>query len=96
MSVHYNEDFKREVARAYMAGERSTADIAAEYNISKTSVREWAKKYGEECQYKNTTSEKTGIDTAHEIRRLNQMLREKDKEIEFLKKAAAFFAKEIG
>lgn len=72
MSVHYNEDFKREVARAYMAGEKSTADIAAESNISKTTVREWAKKYGEECQYKNTTSEKKGIDTAQEIRRLNQ------------------------
>ena len=96
MSVHYNEDFKIEVAKAYMDGEKSTADIAAEYNISKTSVREWAKKYGEECQYKNTTAENTGINTAQEIRRLNQMLREKDKEIEFLKKAAAFFAKEIG
>ncbi|MCI5726206.1 MAG: hypothetical protein MR274_01505 [Clostridium sp.] len=32
---------------------------------------------------------------AKEIRKLNQMLKEKDKEIEFLKKAAAFFAKEI-
>ena len=30
-----------------------------------------------------------------EIRRLNQLLHEKDKEIDFLKKAAAFFAKEI-
>lgn len=34
MPVHYNEDFKRKVARAYMAGEKSKADIAAEYNIS--------------------------------------------------------------
>lgn len=32
---------------------------------------------------------------AKEIRKLNQQLKEKDKEIEFLKKAAAFFAKEI-
>lgn len=96
MSVHYNEDFKREVARAYMAGQKSTADIAAEYNISKTSVREWSKKYGEECLYKNTTLEKNEIDAAQEIRRLNQLLREKEKENEFLKKATAFFAKEIG
>lgn len=95
MSVYYNEDFKMEVVRAYMTGEQSTAAIAAEYNISKTTVREWAKKYGEECQYKNTTAKKPENDTAQEIRRLNQMLKEKDKEIEFLKKAAAFFAKEI-
>ena len=32
---------------------------------------------------------------AKEIKRLNQLLNEKDKEIAFLKKAAAFFAKEI-
>ncbi len=86
MSVYYNEDFKMEVVRAYMAGEKSTADIAAEYNISKTTVREWSKKYGKECQYKNTTTEKSESDTAQEIRRLNQLLKEKDKEIEFLKK----------
>lgn len=95
MSVRYNDDFKREVARAYMAGDKSTVEIAAEYNISKSTVSEWARKYGEECQYKNTTSKSNESESASEIRRLNQMLKEKDKEIEFLKKAAAFFAKEI-
>lgn len=95
MSVYYNEDFKMEVVKAYMTGEKSTAAISAEYNISKTTVREWAKKYSEECQYKNTTTNKSENDTAQEIRRLNQLLKEKEKEIEFLKKAAAFFAKEI-
>lgn len=78
-----------------MAGDKSTIEIAAEYNIAKSTVSEWAKKYGEECQYTNTTSKSNESESAKEIRRLNQMLKEKDKEIEFLKKAAAFFAKEI-
>lgn len=95
MSVRYNDDFKREVVRAYMAGDKSTVEIAAEYNIAKSTVSEWAKKYGEECQYKHTTTKNNESDYATEIRRLNQMLKEKDKEIEFLKKATAFFAKEI-
>lgn len=95
MSVHYNEDFKREVAKAYAAGDRSTSEIAADYNVSKTTIREWAKKYGEECQYKHTTVKKEENNSAMEIRRLNLELKEKEKEIEFLKKAAAFFAKEI-
>ena len=95
MSVRYNDDFKREVVRAYMAGNKSTVELAAEYNVAKSTILEWAKKYGEECQYKNTTQETNESDSASEIRRLNQMLKEKDKEIEFLKKAAAFFAKEI-
>jgi transposase len=95
MSVRYNDDFKREVVRAYMAGNKSTVELAAEYNVAKSTILEWAKKYGEECQYKNTTQKTDESDSASEIRRLNQMLKEKDKEIEFLKKAAAFFAKEI-
>ena len=91
MSVRYNDDFKREVVRAYMSGNKSTVELAAEYNVAKSTITEWSKKYGEECQYKHTT-QKT---SESEIRKLNQMLKEKDKEIEFLKKAAAFFAKEI-
>ena len=95
MSVRYNDDFKREVVRAYMTGNKSTVELSAEYNVAKSTISEWAKKYGEECQYKNTTQKTNESDSAKEIRRLNQMLKEKDKEIEFLKKAAAFFAKEI-
>ena len=95
MSVRYNKDFKREVVRAYMVGDKTTAEIAAEYNIAKSTVSEWAKKYSEECQYMNTTLNFNEERTAKEIRRLNQLLKEKEKEIDFLKKAAAFFAKEI-
>lgn len=95
MSVRYNEDFKREVVKAYMAGNRSLVELSADYNVAKSTIREWSKKYGEECQYKHTTSKFNESDSATEIRRLNQELREKEKEIAFLKKAAAFFAKEI-
>ena len=93
MSIRYNKDFKKEVVRAYMAGNKSTVEIAADYNIAKSTVSQWVKQYKEECLYTtNTTSESN---EAKEIKKLNQMLKEKDKEIEFLKKAAAFFAKEI-
>jgi transposase len=95
MAIRYSEDFKREVTRAYLAGDKSTVEIAADYNIAKSSVSEWARKYGEECQYKHTTTKTEEGQSAAEIRRLNQELKEKEKEIEFLKKAAAFFAREI-
>ena len=88
MSTCYNEDFKRQVVQDYMKGLKSTA----EYNIAKSTVSEWAKKYSEECQY---TTRNNDSDSAREIRKLNQELREKEKEIVFLKKAVAFFAKEI-
>ncbi|MDO4492097.1 MAG: helix-turn-helix domain-containing protein [Lachnospiraceae bacterium] len=93
MSVRYNEDFKKEVVRAYMAGNRSAAQLSAEYNVAKSTVTKWVKEYSEECLY--TTNITPGSNDVKEIRRLNQLLAEKDKEIAFLKKAAAFFAKEI-
>lgn len=38
MSVHYGEDFKKEVVKAYMAGNKSTVQITADYNIAKSTV----------------------------------------------------------
>ena len=93
MSVHYTEDFKKEVVKAYMAGNKSIPQIAVEFNVAKSSVSKWFNEYKEECLYTTSTTAKSN--EAKEIRRLNQLLNEKDKEIAFLKKAAAFFAKEI-
>ena len=93
MSVRYSENFKKEVVKAYMAGNKSIPQIAIDYNIAKSSVSKWVNEYKEECLY--TTSTTSESNEAREIRRLNQLLNEKDKEIAFLKKAAAFFAKEI-
>ena len=93
MSVRYSEDFKKEVVKAYMAGNKSIPQIAIDYNIAISSVSKWVFEYKEECLY--TTSTTSESNEAKEIRRLNQLLNEKDKEIAFLKKAAAFFAKEI-
>ena len=93
MSVRYSEDFKKEVVKAYMAGDKSIPQLAVEFNVAKSSVSKWVNEYKEECLY--TTSTTTESNDAKEIRRLNQLLNEKDKEIAFLKKAAAFFEKEI-
>ncbi len=41
MSVRYNEDFKKEVVKTYMAGNKSTIQIAADYNIAKSMVSQW-------------------------------------------------------
>ena len=84
MSVHYSEDFKKEVVKAFMAGDKSTPQIAAEFNVAKSSVSKWVNEYKEECLY--TTSTTIESNEAKEIRRLNQLLNEKDKEIAFLKK----------
>ena len=80
MSICYNEDFKKEVVKAYMAGNKSIVQIAAEYNIAKSTVSQWVNQYKEECLY--TTNTTPAINAAKKIRRLNQLLNKKDKEID--------------
>ena len=58
MSIHYSDDFKKEVVKAYMAGDKSTVQIAADYNIAKSTISQWVNQYKEECLYTtNTTPE---------------------------------------
>ena len=74
MSVHYTEDFKKEVVKVYMAGDKSIPQIAVEFNVTKSSVSKWVNEYKEECLY--TTSTTAESNEAKEIRRLNQLLNE--------------------
>ena len=84
MSVRYSEDFKKEVVKAYMAGDKSIPQLAVEFNVAKSSVSKWVNEYKDECLY--TTSTTTKSNEGKEIRRLNQLLNEKNKENAFLKK----------
>ncbi len=40
MSAKYNENFKKKVVNAYIKRAKACAEIAAEFNTSKTSVRD--------------------------------------------------------
>ena len=56
MSVHYTEDFKKEVVKAYMAGDKSIPQIAVEFNVVKSSVSKWVNEYKEEYLYTTSTT----------------------------------------
>ena len=45
MSVHYTEDFKKEVVKAYMAGDKSIQQLAVDFNVAKSSVSKWVNEY---------------------------------------------------
>lgn len=48
MSVRYSEDFKKEVVKAYMAGDKSIPQLAVEFNVAKSSVSKWVNEYKED------------------------------------------------
>ena len=55
MSVRYSEDFKKEVVKAYMAGDKSIPQLAVEFNVAKSSVSKWVnrseeRRVGKECR----------------------------------------------
>ena len=65
MSIRYSEDFKKEVVKAYMAGDKPIPQLAVEFNVAKSSVSKWVNEYKEECLY--TTSTTTESNDAKEI-----------------------------
>lgn len=69
-------------------------ELSAHYNIAKSTTREWLKKYGQECQDKHSTQKNSESNFSSKIHQLNQMLREKDKEIDLLKKSSSILCKE--
>ena len=89
---HFEEEFKRRVVRLHLEG-RSLRSLSEEYGVSKASISNWLKDYREECPTNQAT--KGERDYIVENRKLYKQLEEMQKENQFLKKAAAFFAKGI-
>jgi transposase len=90
---NFEPEFKKNIVRLHLEEGRTLSSIADEYGVSKASVSIWVRNYREECQTNQET--KTEHDFMQENRRLRKQLEEMQKENQFLKKAAAFFAKEI-
>ena len=93
MKTHYDTDFKKELVREYIDG-KSLNDLYQTYGVAKSTIAGWVKKYSEECQYIKPQN-KNNNNSNEEIHALNKKIKELEKENDFLKKAAAFFAKGI-
>jgi len=93
MSKHYEPEFKEKIVRLHLEDGRTLKGLAAEYGVSKASISIWVKQFREECQ--TNEEAKADYDYMKENLQLKRQLAELQKENDFLKKAAAFFAKEI-
>ncbi|MBF7097659.1 transposase [Alkalibacter mobilis] len=89
----YDPVLRDKVIRLHLEEGRTIKSLTDEYNLGNGTLQYWLRKHREECE--NNPQLKTETDQMLEIRRLRKELAETQKENEFLKKAAAFFAKEI-
>jgi transposase len=83
--------FKAEIVELCQRGERSVGQIAKDFDLTETAVREWLKQAERDAGTRTdglTTSER---DELAALRRENRRLRE---DVDILKRATAFFAKE--
>ena len=81
------------LVRLHLEEGRTLKGLAAEYGVSKASISIWVNQFREECQ--TNEEAKADYDYMKENLQLKKQLAELQKENDFLKKAAAFFAKEI-
>ena len=97
MPQTYTPEFKKKIIRLHLEERRTYKSITAEYGVSKASISKWCAEFNEECQTKAILNPKSlnEAELMKENHRLRKELEESRKEVLFLKKAAAFFTKEI-
>ena len=93
MSQSYTPEFRKKIVRLHEEEGRTYKSITAEYGVSKSTISKWCSQFREECLL--SPESKTEYDNMKELLRLKKENEQLQKEILFLKKAAAFFAKEI-
>ena len=89
----YEPEFKQHGVRLVLEEGRTITSVNQEFQLGEGTVRGWIRQFQEECETNpelNTTK-----DLYEENRKLRKELEELKKENLFLKKAAAFFAKEL-
>ncbi len=88
----FTPEFKAEIVDLCQRGDRSVGQIASDFDLTETSVREWVKQAERDAGTRQdgglTTDERQEL---AQLRRENRRLRE---DVDILKRATAFFAKE--
>lgn len=90
--VKYSDEFKAQVVREIVEKDRTIASVSASYDLPAQTVGNWVGRYRRDH---STAQDEEGFRSeSAEIRRLRAELRNARMENEFLKKAAAYFARE--
>jgi transposase len=88
----FTPEFKAEIVELCQQGDRSIGQVARDFDLTETAVREWVRQAERDAGSRNdgglTSAERQELSA---LRRENQRLRQ---DVEILKRATAFFVKE--
>jgi transposase len=88
----YDIAFKKEIAQVYLDGQRTAPSLAAELGLHVNTIYKWAEQYKTDRENAFPGSGNMKPDEA-ELTKAKRRLRELEEEVDILKKAAAYFAK---
>lgn len=88
---NYSPEFREEAVRLVIETQRPIVQVARELGVSPETLRNWVRRHKIDHQ-----SETPGLDTSDRarLRELERRNAELERENSFLKKAAAYFAKD--
>ncbi len=86
----YAKEFKAEAVALVRSSDKTVAQIARDLDLTRTALERWVK----ESEERVAGATPIDADERAELERLRSEVRELRMERDFLKKAAAFFAKE--
>ena len=96
----YPEEFRRDAVELVRSSRhRTIREVGRELGVNHETLRNWvnaAKRYGQTAAGSPERSERVSADERDELRRLRKKVAELELEKEILRKAAQYFAKEMG
>jgi len=87
----YSPEFKEQAARRVVDNSLPIAQVARELGVNDTTLGFWVKAYRKQCSGQPLPADMPDDERVRELERRN---RELEMEVAFLRKAAAYFAKE--
>lgn len=91
----YPKDFKIEAVRLLNAGEKPASELAMELGVKRTLLYRWRDQFETKGKAAFSGSGRPRGDQLSEVARLKKELKEVTEERDILKKAAAYFAKDL-
>ncbi len=87
----FTSEFKAEIVELCQRGDRSVGQVARDFDLTETAVREWVKQAERDAGERHDGLTSTERAELTQLRRDNRRLQQ---DVEILKRATAFFAKE--
>jgi transposase len=92
----YPEQFRRDAVNLVRSSGRSLREVGQELGVNHETLRNWVNAAKTAESAGRGRVEEVSVDEREELRRLRKKVAELELEKEILRKAAAYFAKEMG